>query len=50
VDDSLSVLKSARAYGFQWLLAVLKPDSRKPQKEAGGFDAIRDFSEIIPGF
>ncbi len=49
VDDSLSVLESARTYGFRWLLAVLRPDSRKPQKEAGGFAAIRDFSEVIPG-
>ena len=49
VDDSLSVLESARTYGFRWLLAVLRPDSRKPQKEAGGFAAIRDFSEIPPG-
>ena len=49
VDDSLSVLESARTYGFRWLLAVLQPDSRKPQKEASGFAAIRDFSDIIPG-
>ena len=49
VDDSLSVLESARSYGFRWLLAVLQPDSRKPQKEAGGFAAIRDFSELTPG-
>jgi HAD superfamily hydrolase (TIGR01509 family) len=49
VDDSLSVLESARSYGFRWLLAVLRPDSRKPQKDTGGFAAIRDFSEIIPG-
>ena len=49
VDNSLSVLESARTYGFRWLLAVLRPDSRKPQKEASGFTAIRDFSYIIPG-
>jgi HAD superfamily hydrolase (TIGR01509 family) len=49
VDDSLSVLESARNHGFRWLLAMSQPDSRKPQKEAGGFAAIRDFSEIIPG-
>lgn len=48
VDDSLSVLDSARTYGFRWLLAVLRPDSQKPEKEVGAFPAIRDFSEILP--
>ncbi len=49
VDDSLSVLESAHSHGFRWLLAVLQPDSRQPQKDGGCFTAIRDFSEIIPG-
>ena len=46
VDDSPSVLESARGYGFRWLLAILAPDSRRPAREPGGFPAIRDFSEI----
>jgi len=46
VDDSPSVLASARGYGFRWLLAVLAPDSRRPAREPGGFPAIRNFSEI----
>ena len=46
VDDSQSVLLSARNYGIHWLLAVLKPDTKGPLREAGEFDAIRDFSEI----
>lgn len=46
VDDSQSVLLSARNYGIRWLLAVLKPDTKGPLREAGEFDAIRDFSEI----
>jgi len=48
VDDSHAVLASARDYGIRWLLAVLKPDSRTPPKEHGGFAAIHDFSEILP--
>ena len=48
VDDSPSVLAAARRYGIGSLLAVLKPDSRSPAKAAGEFDAIHDFSEIIP--
>lgn len=50
VDDSPSVLASARAYGIRWLLRVLKPDSRSPARDAEGFPAIHDFSELLlPG-
>jgi 5'-nucleotidase len=48
VDDSLSVLRSARSYGIQYLLAVLKPDSKGPEREVNGFDAIRHFDDIMP--
>jgi len=48
VDDSLSVLRSARSYGIRHLLAVLKPDSQGPEREVNGFDAIRHFSDIMP--
>lgn len=48
VDDSLSVLRSARSYGIHYLLAVLKPDSQAPEREINGFDAIRHFSDIMP--
>jgi len=47
VDDSASVLTSAREYGIHWLLRVLKPDSRSPMRSADGFPAICDFSELI---
>ena len=48
VDDSPAVLKSAREYGIRGLLRILKPDSRSPVREAEGFPAIRDFSELLP--
>ncbi|MCW8907495.1 MAG: GMP/IMP nucleotidase [Sedimenticola sp.] len=48
VDDSQPVLESARDYGMGWLLRVLRPDTRGPLREAGGFEAIHDFSEILP--
>ncbi len=48
VDDSLPVLVSARRYGIRWLLRVLQPDSKGPVREAGGYDTIHDFLEIIP--
>ncbi len=49
VDDSPSVLRAARNYGFRWLLGVLAPDSKAPEREAGEFPAIRRFSDLLPG-
>ncbi|WP_428610370.1 GMP/IMP nucleotidase [Sedimenticola sp.] len=48
VDDSLSVLESARDYGISNLIRVLKPDTRGPSRESEGFMAIDDFSAILP--
>jgi len=48
VDDSPKVLAAARHYGIRWLLAVLKPDTRGPERPVTEFEAIRDFSELLP--
>ena len=48
VDDTLSVLRSAKQYGIHYLLAVLNPDSQSPQREVEEFKAIRDFRDITP--
>lgn len=48
IDDSLPVLRSARAYGIAHLLAVYRPDSRQPRKNVEDFAAIEDFSQITP--
>jgi len=48
VDDSLPVLKSARAYGIAQLLAVSNPDSRQPHKDCGDFAAITSFEAVMP--
>ena len=49
VDDSPSILQAARSYGFRWLLAVLAPDSKAPDREPGEFPAIRHFADLLPG-
>ncbi len=49
IDDSLPVLRAARAHGVGQLLAVYKPDSKLPEKDVGEFEAIRSFREIMPG-
>ena len=48
VDDSLSVLRSARAYGIRHLVAVRKSDTRRPPRKIEEFPAIEDFREIMP--
>lgn len=48
VDDSLPVLRSAQSHGIAHLLAVLKPDTRLPEKDVAEFAAIRHFGEIMP--
>ena len=48
VDDSLSVLQSARAHGIRHVLAVTHADSKGPPKDSGDFPAIADFSQLLP--
>lgn len=48
VDDSLPVLRAARDHGVAQLLAVRRPDSRRPEKDVGEFRAIHSFKEIMP--
>ena len=48
IDDSLPVLRAARAYGIKQLLTVSQPDSRLPEKQASEFPTIRSFADILP--
>ena len=48
IDDSTSVLRAARDYGFRQLLMVLKPDSRAPARALCDFPAVCDFAELLP--
>ena len=48
VDDSLSVLKAADQFGIRFLLSILLPDTRQPEREPSIYPAIRDFSELLP--
>jgi len=43
IDDSLSVLKSARQYGIAHLYSILQPDSQKPPRDITEFPAIDQF-------
>jgi putative hydrolase of the HAD superfamily len=48
IDDSFSVLKSAREYGIRYLLSIVQPDSQQPKREMMDFAAIEHFDEILP--
>lgn len=46
IDDSLSVLHSAKKFGIKYLLAIDKPDSQKDRNDTTPFDAISNFSQM----
>ena len=48
IDDNLNALESAASYGIAFVLAIFKPDSRAPAQSVGEFNAIHDFSDIMP--
>jgi HAD superfamily hydrolase (TIGR01509 family) len=48
IDDNLAVLRSARDYGFRWLLAISEPDSKRPARQVEEFPAVARFSALIP--
>jgi putative hydrolase of the HAD superfamily len=48
VEDSLSVLASARAFGLGHVLAIRRPDSGLPAREITGFPAIDGVHALAP--
>ncbi|MGY6276014.1 GMP/IMP nucleotidase [Methylomonas sp. MgM2] len=49
VDDSLAVLRAARAFGIAYLISISKPDSQAPVRLIQEFPSIRDFRALMPG-
>lgn len=47
IDDSLPILRSARAFGIAHLLAVREPDSRQGPKDTAEFDAVEDYRTLL---
>lgn len=47
IDDNLAVLRSAKAYGCAYLLAVQRPDSQRQAQDIGEFPALRGFHELL---
>ena len=49
VDDSLAVLRSAKAFGIAHLISVSKPDSQAPARSVTEFPAVEDFRALMQG-
>jgi GMP/IMP 5'-nucleotidase len=49
IDDTESVLDSARDYGIAHLLTLLQPDSQRQKRIDTRFPGIHHFDEIMPG-
>lgn len=48
VEDNVSVLRAAREFGIQHLLAITRPDSRGHPVRVEDFIAIEHFGELLP--
>jgi len=48
IDDNLEVLATAEAVGIQHLITIKQPDSSKPEQDTLHYQAISDFSQIMP--
>lgn len=49
VDDSLPVLRAARAHGLRWLYAIARPDSTRPRRDPQEFPSVDAVHELMPG-
>ncbi len=49
IDDSVSVLHSARQFGIAHLISISKPDSQLPNRHITNYPAIEDFRTLMIG-
>lgn len=47
VDDSITILDSAKKYGFEHLLAVANPDSQQVSRVINQYPSITDYTELL---
>jgi putative hydrolase of the HAD superfamily len=47
LDDSLSVLRAAREFGFTRTIAIRRPDSRRPARKIEGFSAVDGVADLV---
>lgn len=47
IDDNLTVLRAARAFGIAHLFSIARPDSTEPLRDTEEFTAIHDFRDML---
>jgi len=47
IDDNLQVLRAARDFGIQHLLAISEPDSKQPPKDTAEFSAVHCYTQLM---
>ncbi|HEX6997370.1 MAG TPA: GMP/IMP nucleotidase [Gammaproteobacteria bacterium] len=47
IEDSLTVLETARAFGVRHTIAIRRPDSRQPPRAIAGFASVEGVAELI---
>ena len=47
IEDSLTVLAAARAYGLRHTIAIRRPDSQFPRRALAGFTAVDGVFELV---
>jgi putative hydrolase of the HAD superfamily len=50
IDDSVTVLRAARAYGIAHLIAVTHPDSTQPVRVCDEFPSVPRVAQLLTGF
>jgi len=48
VDDSLPVLRTAKAYGIGQLVAIRRPDTTQPARKIGELAAVDRLADLLP--
>ena len=49
VDDSVPVLRAARAHGIEWLYAIRRPDSGAPLRDVTDFPCVDSVFDLVQG-
>ena len=48
VDDSLPVLRAAKAYGIGQLIAIHRPDTTRPPREIAELTSVEKLADLLP--
>lgn len=48
VDDSLPVLRAAKAYGIGQVVAIRRPDTTRPPREIAEMDSVDRLADLLP--